>query len=209
MNTDIAQTAENPQTAENSNLTSTGGAEDLQIPTIPGTLGDIVTAKGERWGGSREQALWRLHLRVSTQLLLQLDGELNEEENLSLADYSVLVVIAESPVDGVRMSNIAEYVMISRSRLTHCIDRLENRGLVERIKAEDDKRGFRCVLLDKGRKLLDTAVATHVAGVRRFFVDLVTDEEAPVVEAVYNRMLRALSQPGGREGTMRLHGIND
>ncbi len=158
----------------------------------------MCTAQGEPWPGSREQALWRDQLRLSTQLLIRLDTELSSAHGLSIAEYAALVVIAEGPSDGVRMSTIAEYVMISRSRLTHCVDRLEARGLVERTKAEDDRRGYLCTLREEGRQLLTEAIPVHVRGVRQYFTDLLTDDhEFDVVHRFIKRVLHALEDPDG------------
>ncbi len=158
---------------------------------------ELRTAAGLPWAGSPDQALWRNQLRLSTQLLIRLDTELTEKHGLSIADYTVLVVIAEGPEEGVRMSSVAEFVMISRSRLTHGVDRLEARGLVERSKASDDRRGFLCSLRPKGRRLLAEAVPTHVGGVREFFADLVEPDEFPVIDRFVRRVLGALGAPGG------------
>lgn len=164
-------------------------------PRIPVAM---LTARGEPWPGSREQALWRDQLRLSTQLLIRLDTDLASSNGLSIADYAVLVVIAEGPPEGVRMSTIAEFVMISRSRLTHCVDRLEARGLVERTKVEDDRRGFLCTLREEGRQLLTDAIPVHVHGVRRYFVDLITDDhEFDVIQRFIGRVLHALEAPDG------------
>lgn len=171
------------------------GEEFDPKPAAPAT---VLTARGEPWPGSREQVLWRDQLRLSTQLLIRLDTELSESHGLSIADYAVLVMIAEGPPEGIRMSTLADYVMVSRSRLTHCVDRLEARRLVERTKAEDDRRGLRCVLLEAGRVLLTSAIPVHVEGVRRYFADLITDDhEYEVVHRVIGRVLRALDAPSG------------
>lgn len=167
-------------------------APDIVIPVT------MLTARGEPWPGSREQALWRDQLRLSTQLLIRLDTELDQAHGLSIADYAVLVVIAEGPPEGVRMSTLAEVVMVSRSRLTHCVDRLEQRQLVERTKAEDDRRGFRCVLREEGRELLKDAIPTHVRGVRQYFTDLINDDdEYEVVRRFTRRVLQSLERSPG------------
>jgi DNA-binding MarR family transcriptional regulator len=180
--------ANGARSAEHSNPTNT-------IPTV--IPEELRTASGNPWSGSPEQTLWRNQLRLSTQLLIRLDTELTEKHGLTIADFTVLVVIAEGPEEGVRMSSVAEYVMISRSRLTHCVDRLEARGLVERSKASDDRRGFRCLLKPKGRRLLAEAVPTHVAGVRHYFADLVEPDEFDVIDRFIRRVLGALGAPGG------------
>ena len=178
-------------------------------PRIPVTM---LTARGEAWPGSREQALWRDQLRLSTQLLIRLDTDLASAHGLSIADYAVLVVIAEGPPAGVRMSTIAEYVMISRSRLTHCVDRLEARRLVERTKAEDDRRGFLCTLREEGRELLTEAIPVHVRGVRQYFIDLITDDhEFEVIHRFIGRVLHALETPDGEfppDGHITIDDVN-
>ncbi len=162
---------------------------------IPSTM---LTARGEPWLGSREQALWRGQFRLSTQLLIRLDTALSSSTGLTIAEFAVLLSIAEGSLEGVRMSTIADFVVISRSRLTHCVDRLEARGLVERIKAEDDRRGFLCTLCEEGRQLLAEAMPVHVRGVRQYFTDLITDDgELEVIERFIGRVLHALEPPDG------------
>lgn len=174
-----------------------GNNSDRPVAAPAVVSAELRTAAGLAWAGSPDQALWRNQLRLCTQLLIRLDTDLTETHGLSIADFTVLMVIAEGPDEGSRMSTVAEFVMISRSRLTHCVDRLEARGLVERSKASDDRRGFLCTLRPKGRRLLAEAVPTHVAGVRTFFLDLVEPDDFAVIDRFVRRVLGALGAPGG------------
>lgn len=119
-----------------------------------------------------ETAAWHGLLRASTKLLNTLDRDLEVGFGLSLGDYHVLVALADGPPDGVRMSVLAERALLSKSRLSHCVDRLSAAGYVVRERVLDDRRGLLAVLTDQGRVLLDKCAPVHNEGVRRHFLDL-------------------------------------
>ncbi len=87
-----------------------------------------------------------------------------------------------------RMSELAEAVLLTRSGLTRLVDRLERRGLVERRKCPSDARGFLAVLTDEGLRRFEEARPTHLAGVRRLFLDLLEPEELERLAAIWDRV---------------------
>jgi DNA-binding MarR family transcriptional regulator len=136
-------------------------------------------------------AAWRGFLRVHSALTKQLDAELMTAHGLSLSSYEVLLFLADSPEGRVRMSDLADSVLLSRSGLTRLVDRLERDGLVTRESCPADLRGFNALITDEGRKLFAAARRTHLAGVRERFLDRFSDEELLSFAAFWERV-----QPG-------------
>ncbi len=130
-----------------------------------------------RWLNKEQQKHWRAYLAMSTMLDEQLSRELQADFGLTITDYEILVRLSESPCRNIRMSELADQVMLSRSRLSHQIDRMEKAGFVTRQACPDDRRGQLAVLTDKGFKTLEDAAPNHVQGVRDHLVDLLSAEE--------------------------------
>jgi DNA-binding MarR family transcriptional regulator len=124
-----------------------------------------------RWLNADEQRLWRAWLRVHTRLVVRLDAELQAGHGLSSADYEVLVNLSEAPERSLRMADLAERLRLSPSGLTRRLDGLVRDGMVERRKCPSDGRGSLALLTDAGMARLVGAAPTHVAGVRRYFLD--------------------------------------
>jgi len=135
-----------------------------------------------------ELTVWQGFLRASTQVIDQLDRELRETHDLSLAEYDALFQLSAAPGRRLRMSALADSVLITRSRLTHTIDRLERRGFVVREQADDDKRGTYAVLTREGHGLVRRAGRTHVDGIRRLFLDPLGPGELAPVGAALSRI---------------------
>jgi DNA-binding MarR family transcriptional regulator len=119
---------------------------------------------------AEELAAWRGMLRVHADLTRALDAELASRHGLPLSSYEVLLFLADSPGGRMRMSDLADSVLLSRSGLTRLVDRLERDGLLERERCEDDARGWFATITDRGRALFDQARATHLEGVRERFL---------------------------------------
>jgi DNA-binding MarR family transcriptional regulator len=137
-----------------------------------------VTLSGmTRWLSADQQQHWRAYITATTLLEEQLARELQAAHGLTMADYEILVRLSDSPTRRLRMSQLAERSLASRSRLSHQIDRMEKAGLVRREPCEEDRRGANAVLTDHGWKTLVEAAPTHVAGVREHLVDVLTDDE--------------------------------
>lgn len=114
--------------------------------------------------------------------------ELDEAHGLSLSDFDVLIQLAETPDGALRMAELADAVVLTRSGLTRLVDRLERRGLVERRRCPTDARGFLAALTEEGKRRLEEARRTHLAGVRRRFLDKLAPEELEMLGAIWQRV---------------------
>jgi DNA-binding MarR family transcriptional regulator len=124
--------------------------------------------------------VWRSFLRAHARIVRHLETELVAEQSLSLASYDVLVQLAEAPGRRMRMTELADAVLLSRSGVTRLVDRLERTGLVSRERADGDGRGVVAVLTQTGLDRLRSASGTHLAGVVRHFVDALGEAEIAV-----------------------------
>ncbi len=130
-----------------------------------------------RWLSAEEQASWRAYLTASLLLHEQLGRDLQRSHGLTMADYEILVRLSESPERRLRMTELAQVTLSSKSRLSHQITRMESAGLVRRQECTDDRRGFFAVLTDEGLRRLVAAAPSHVASVREHLVDRLTPEQ--------------------------------
>ena len=123
----------------------------------------------------------------SRRLVARLERDL-KAQGLTHDDYAVLVQLSEAPDERLRMSALAERSVESRSRLSHHVGRLEQRGLVERASCPDDRRGSWAVLTPAGRKLMEAVAPHHVSGVREHFLDHVSPDELQLIGEVFDRI---------------------
>ena len=123
------------------------------------------------------------------QLTHQLDAELRAEHDLPLTSYEVLLFLNDSPDGRLRMSELADNVLLSRSGLTPLVDRLEKRGLVRREACPDDARGYFAVITETGRDTFTGAGRTHLAGVRRLFLDRPSADQRRELAAAWETLL--------------------
>jgi len=132
-------------------------------------------------GGARlsrdEVAAWRGFLRVQSSMFHQLDAELSVAHDLPLRSYEVLLLLEEAPKWRLRMADLSRSVLLSASGVTRLVDRLEREGLVDRERCPEDGRGYFAVLTDGGERRLQAARDTHLAGVRRLFLDRLDDDD--------------------------------
>lgn len=145
-----------------------------------------------KWLTADEQANWRAWLAASMLLREQLTKDIQEQHGLTMADYEILVQLSEAPERRMRMSELAACTLVSRSRLTHQVDRMEKAGLVERQECSDDRRGFFAALTDRGWKAITTAAPDHVASVRSHMVDILTPAEFAALGAASQKVVDAL-----------------
>lgn len=141
-----------------------------------------------RWLNEDEQRSWRAWLSVSLLLQDRLTREMQGQHGLTMADYEILVRLSEVPERRMRMSDLAQVTLSSRSRLSHQIDRMEKAGLVERQHCTDDRRGAFAVLTDLGWTTLVAAAPDHVASVRAHLVDQLTPEEFAALGAACQKV---------------------
>jgi DNA-binding MarR family transcriptional regulator len=135
-----------------------------------------------------ELGAWRGFLRVHTALVRELDAALDAEHGLPLTSYDVLIYLRTAPGRRLRMAELADSVLLSRSGVTRLVDRLEREGLIERESCESDGRGSFAVLTDKGAELLARARPSHLAAVRDRFLRYFTADELRQLAEFWERL---------------------
>ncbi|HVE67133.1 MAG TPA: MarR family transcriptional regulator [Solirubrobacteraceae bacterium] len=137
---------------------------------------------------AEELAAWRGFLQAHARLVRELDEELRAVHGLPLSSYDVLTTLESSPDRRLRMRELADAVLLSRSGLTRLVDRLVREGHVVREECADDARGAFAVLTDTGLAALREARPTHHDGVRRRFLSRLEPGEAPRLGATWDRI---------------------
>jgi len=136
-----------------------------------------------------ELAAWRGLLRVHAAMVHALDAELEAAHGLPLSHYEVLMSLGEAPEGRMRMCDLADQVLLSRSGLTRLADRLERDGLICRARCSADARGSFACLTEAGQGTLARARRTHLEGVRRHFLEPLGQQELECLSAVWERVL--------------------
>ena len=131
---------------------------------------------------------WYQTLRAYTVLLEIMDTELQAECGVPLAWYDVLIEISNAPGQAIRMNELADKVLLSRSWLTRRVAQLEREGLVERRAASGDGRGIIAAMTPKGRDAFAAMERSHSRSIRRHFSELLDDDEATVIAATFSRI---------------------
>jgi DNA-binding MarR family transcriptional regulator len=135
-----------------------------------------------------ELRAWQALLHAHHDVMRQLDAELREEHGLSMSAYDVLLRLTRAPDHSLRMTDLAERVMVSPSGLTRTVDRLVRKGLVERDRFDGDARVMLARLTDRGRQVLRGAAKTHLRGIRRHFTGRLSENQlrnvASALEAI-------------------------
>lgn len=135
-----------------------------------------------------ELRAWRGLLRTHAMLVKRLDADLESAHGLPLTSYEVLLNLWHAEEAKMRMCDVAESVLLSRSGLTRLVDRLERDGFVERVSCADDARGAFAKLTDAGRAKLEEARGTHLAGVREHFLSHLTPQHLDVLGEAWERL---------------------
>jgi DNA-binding MarR family transcriptional regulator len=149
------------------------------------------------WLDAGEQRAWRAFLDVRRELLAELNRQLARDAGLSGADYELLVPLSEAPEHRMRPCDLMRRVDWDRSRLSHQIRRMQERGLVVREECCTDGRGAFVVLTDCGREAIESAAPDHVRTVRRFFLDVLQPGEVETLISIYERVLDRLRHQDG------------
>jgi DNA-binding MarR family transcriptional regulator len=130
-----------------------------------------------RWLTPEEQRAWRAYVESSKVLFDALDRQLQRDADMPHAYYEILVRLSEADNRALRMSELADRTLSSRSRLSHAVARLEERGWVVREECPTDRRGQIARLTDQGFATLADAAPGHVNAVRENLVDVLTNEQ--------------------------------
>ncbi|MCU1688769.1 MAG: MarR family transcriptional regulator [Pseudonocardiales bacterium] len=151
-----------------------------------------------RWLSAEEQTSWRAYLDATTLLSASLDRTLQQDSQMPLSYYEVLVHLSEARDRTLRMNELADRSLSSRSRLSHAVTRMEERGWIKRRPCDDDRRGQFATLTDIGFAALHAAAPRHVEAVRELIVDRLTAEEFAELGRL-SAILRAGLQDGPQE----------
>jgi DNA-binding MarR family transcriptional regulator len=155
----------------------------------------MSTVTETRLDGAALEA-WRGYLTSHASILRELDAELVAEHGMTTRDYEVLLFLAQADGRHLPMSALAERTMLTRSGITRLVDGLVGSGLIERHACLNDARVSYAQLTDAGYETLRRASRSHVAGVRRLFVERFSEEELVTLAELLSRL------PGvPREGT--------
>ena len=153
---------------------------------------DQAAARAVPAGDDARLDPWRSFLHAHARLTRRLDEELQTAHHLSLAEYDALIQLARSPGRRLRMSVLAERVLLSRSGLTRLVDRLEAGEMVSRSACATDARGAEAILTATGVQRLRDASQTHLAGVQRYFLDVIADDDRAAMERGLDRVIDEL-----------------
>ena len=146
-----------------------------------------------RWLDERQQHVWQAYLHLHQRLEARLEDQLLRDAGLSAADYRVLVPLSEAPDGLLRARELCTEIGWDRSRLSHHIRRMEQRGLVAREECSEDGRGTMVRLTAAGRRAIEGAAPEHAETTHRYFFDLVSDDELETLAAVFDRLLEHLA----------------
>src|SRR5215211_1911992 len=138
---------------------------------------------------SEEFAVWAGLLQTHAALARDLDADLRAAHGLPLTEFEILLWLANRSCEGMRMAELADTVLLSPSGLSRAVERLEARGLVQRIPCNEDRRGSYAALTESGTNLVRGAGATHAAGIRRRFLDQLAGAETRSLTAIWDRLL--------------------
>jgi len=138
--------------------------------------------------GRRGFEAWRSLLRAHATLMRRLDADLEGETGLALADFDVLAQLAAAHGE-LRMTELADRALISRSGMTRRVARLVDEGLVRRDRAGADARGVVVALTDAGIARLAETVPVHARGISTMFVAQLDDQELALLERALNKVI--------------------
>jgi DNA-binding MarR family transcriptional regulator len=160
-------------------------------------------ASAPRWLEPSEQHTWRAFLEAAQRLLERLDRELVRDVGLPLAYFQILAMLSEAPDRTLRMSDLAERTWSSRSRLSHAVDRLEEKGLARRVGCPSDRRGAFAQLTDAGFAVLEAAAPSHVESVRQHLFDQLSQHQVEALHEISSTIATHLgSDCSAQEGSV-------
>ena len=137
---------------------------------------------------AQETKIWGDYLSATLRLIEKLDHELQQRSHISLTDYEILSNLESASDKKVRMSDLANKVLVSRSRLTYRVDRLVEAGYIEREECSDDRRGLWAILTPKGAAALTQAEPGYVDDIKSWFFDQLHDKEVIVLGDIMSRI---------------------
>lgn len=147
-----------------------------------------------KWLSQREQRAWRAFLLMEREFGGRIAQAIQHDTGLSAADYEVLVNLSEARGGRMRAFELGRATQWEKSRLSHHITRMADRGLVQRESCSTDNRGAFVVLTPKGRSAIDAAAPKHVEHVRRWFIDSLTPEQLDALTEISEAITAKLAE---------------
>lgn len=157
-----------------------------------------LTQSEPQWLNPSEMKAWRQYIVASRRLIEALDSDLSPH-GLNVSDYEILALLSDAPDRRMRMSDLADKAILSRSRLSHRIQMMEKAGWVKREACPVDKRGYFAVMTAKGWKAIVAAAPDHVASVRVRFVDHLTRGDQAALAMIFEKIEGSPRQSPSRE----------
>jgi DNA-binding MarR family transcriptional regulator len=152
-----------------------------------------------RWLDTEEMSFWRGFIEVTSTVLADIETALKADADIAFDDYEVLVHLSEADQRRIRMNELSELLLNSRSRLTQRVDRLAVRGLVAREKCPGDKRGTFAVLTDEGFALLERVAPQHLVAVRDRLIDRLDPQQIKAGSEIFAALRAAAPKDDPRD----------
>jgi DNA-binding MarR family transcriptional regulator len=140
----------------------------------------------------RQRLLWQAYRDLYQELARALEDQLLRDAGLSGSEYAVLVPLSHTPGGVLRARELGSELGWDRSRLSHLVRRMEQRGLVAREECSEDRRGSMVRLTDAGMAAVEDVAPAHSEAIRRYFFDQLSNAELETLAAVFDRLLRGL-----------------
>ncbi len=137
---------------------------------------------------SNDRTAWRATLEATNAVLRVFEAEMEQRVGISLAWYDVLLHLWEAPGHSLRMNELANSLVLSRSWLTRRVEGMENAGLVQRWQAEEDARGVCAALTPEGQRVYRRAEKVHIEAVQEHFLKHLSDKESSIIKACFDRV---------------------
>ncbi len=135
--------------------------------------------------------MWRAFLGTHSAVVKHLERRMHERHGLPLAWWDVLLQLADGPEGRLRMGELAESVLLTRSGITRLVDRMIEAGLVHRETCPGDRRGYYAVITQQGRDTIEKVGPDHSKDAWEVFLGHITEEEAVLMGKVFDRVLAA------------------
>jgi DNA-binding MarR family transcriptional regulator len=148
------------------------------------SMTEATTTAAPRWLDATEQSAWRAYLEMTAKLTGRLNRDMQVAAGISIADFSVLVQLSEHVDARMRVLELARALGWEKSRLSHQLTRMQQRGLIERSNCSEDRRGAFVVLTDLGRATVEAAAPRHVESVRRYLFDGLSAEQVDALGVI-------------------------
>lgn len=152
-------------------------------------MSEVSSVSEDEWD------VWRAFFRMRRHLDLALDRQLHRDAEISAQDYEILLALFRSPDKQLRARELGELLGWEKSRLSHQVTRMERRGLVARTDCDTDARGTWIAITAEGSRATLGAMRDHATSIRKFFFDVLSDDELRVIKDVSGRVLDAIDPP--------------